>query len=1386
MPLQPKIKKSHLLFLLLNFLLINANGQFGVENNLTEKFDGSISIHSSDLDGDGDLDVIISSWTLNVIVWFENIGDNQFSKKKLITSDVILPNSVFTADLDGDGDEDVLSASRGDHKIAWYENLGDGFFGTQSIIADSALIAVSVNAADFDGDGDIDVVSASRYDSKIAWYENIGGGEFEDEVIISTDAIAAEDVSIADLDMDGDLDVLSASFNDDKIAWYENEAGIFSDEIVISVDAEGASEVESADLDGDGDLDVISVSKYDNKLAWYENIGGGLFTSEILISDGLTDVNSVSTQDIDGDGDIDILTQKLTQLVWFENIGGGTFGEAIVISDLVNNIDFVQLSDLNGDGNIDVLAVARLENKAFWHENLGAGIFGIQRDFSPTAAGVTSVTAADLDNDGDVDAITASPADTKLSWYENLGNNEFGVQIIISNVSEVASVDATDIDNDGDIDLVTASQSDDRIAWYENLGDGSFGLQIIISEAADGARFVFCADLNNDGNIDVLSSSSVDDKIAWYENLGDGSFGSQVVISLECIDPFGIFAKDLDNDGDIDVMVSSQTDDKVSWFENLGDGVFGPRIILSDVANNTLSVYASDLDNDGDNDVLATSWNDGKLAWFENLGAGVFESEKLIVPNLFGASAVKTDDIDGDGDEDIFVTYGGFTKSLYWIENLGEGNFLDRALIGTSLDDPFSIYVADIDNDLDNDVFAISRSDDKLVWYENNLVHPRQVSGDFFLDLNENGIKDSSELFFVNANISSSPANEFAFKYDDGHYFMNFGSELDVEYEVSPIDHALWGITSDSLSYHVLVDDAYISVDSLDFGFAPNMLVDSINCQLTGAFPRCNTLVNYWIDYINEGTTFPGGIIKLELDDDILFFDAEVAPDSIIGQNVFWHYDSLFYFSNGGINLQVEMPDFLSMGDTLTSVLAVQVDSMDVTLFETFDTLAQILRCAYDPNDKIANPEGVDSLGFIPPSVEQIEYTIRFQNTGTDTAFFVKITDHLDDNIDWESFEMLASSHEMDLTIFPTGEVVFEFENIELPDSTTNFAGSQGFVKYIVQLNEGIPLGTSIYNTANIYFDSNPAVITNTEINTLYDCSLILSSLEFETTICENYLMEGLLAVAPSNGTYLWELETIVSIESDTFSWFADTTGMFTLTLNIETDFCVTDTSFDVTVLPESQLILDTLQFCAGDSVLVFDDYKFETGLFYDTLVSATFCDSVLIQSIIAFELPTVNYMDVADDTLCILADSTLMSGTPSGGVFTGPGIITDYFHPESAGEGLHTLFYTYEDENGCASSDSLHLFVTDCLTIQESNSYAMSIYPNPAQDNFLIEFPQNLSNQYEVLVNDMSGRVITRLSNVENEPVLVNSERWSPGVYVIKIYTLEGNLAYSTKLVIE
>lgn len=139
---------------------------------------------------------------------------------------------------------------------------------------------------------------------------------------------------------------------------------------------------------------------------------------------------------------------------------------------------------------------------------------------------------------------------------------------------------------------------------------------------------------------------------------------------------------------------------------------------------------------------------------------------------------------------------------------------------------------------------------------------------------------------------------------------------------------------------------------------------------------------------------------------------------------------------------------------------------------------------SYDPNDKQVFPKGYGTANYVKPGTP-LEYMIRFQNTGTDTAFTVRLLDPLSDWLDPASVKPGASSHEYSFKLHKDGMLEFLFENILLPDSSTNEPASNGFVKFTVATIDSIPLGTEVENYADIYFDFNEPVRTNTTFNTI-------------------------------------------------------------------------------------------------------------------------------------------------------------------------------------------------------------------------------------------------------------------------------------------------------------
>lgn len=183
------------------------------------------------------------------------------------------------------------------------------------------------------------------------------------------------------------------------------------------------------------------------------------------------------------------------------------------------------------------------------------------------------------------------------------------------------------------------------------------------------------------------------------------------------------------------------------------------------------------------------------------------------------------------------------------------------------------------------------------------------------------------------------------------------------------------------------------------------------------------------------------------------------------------------------------------LGDTLIAIAieGCQPDSNGlvstgfVTQLPAFDAAPSIdIDCienigSYDPNDKTAQPKGYGPEHYIQDDV-RLKYHIRFQNTGTDTAFYVSIVDTIAPQLDISTLIPGSSSHNYEMRIYGDNQQVVEFvfDNILLPDSTVNEVASHGFVQFEIEQKSNNPIGTIIENQAAIYFDFNAPVLTNT------------------------------------------------------------------------------------------------------------------------------------------------------------------------------------------------------------------------------------------------------------------------------------------------------------------
>ena len=333
------------------------DGSAWIDHTIDAAFDGAISVTAADVDGDGDTDVLGAAQAGNTVAWWENTaGDGSTWTEHTIDGAFDQASSVFASDVDGDGDTDVLGAGVVANSIAWWENTaGDGSAWTEHTIDGDFNGAISVSGADVDGDGDPDVVGAARGAGDITWWENTAGnGSAWTEHNISIDFDNAISVHTTDLDGDGDIDVLGAAIIAGDITWWENTAGDGSTWTEHTIDGEfnGAVSVTAADVDGDGNTDVLGAAWFAGEIAWWENRGGqfALPTADGVVTatpnEGTADVLVLSIDAAHrgraGDGDLELATLELL----FEE----TAADPLTDGELDTLVDAVRVYHDDGDG----------------------------------------------------------------------------------------------------------------------------------------------------------------------------------------------------------------------------------------------------------------------------------------------------------------------------------------------------------------------------------------------------------------------------------------------------------------------------------------------------------------------------------------------------------------------------------------------------------------------------------------------------------------------------------------------------------------------------------------------------------------------------------------------------------------------------------------------------------------------------------------------------------------------------------------------------------------------------------------------------------------------------------------------------------------------------
>jgi PKD repeat protein len=368
------IKNSKLILLLA--LSLPSYAQFSspksVSNSLGELY---ALTYASDLDSDGDQDILTTSSVSGKLVWFTNNGSGSFSNQIEIPFSADLNiGSMATLDVDKDGDQDIVATCLQTKSISLWKNKGAGLFEDPITICASLEDMNSLTVVDFDKDNDLDIAVALKY-AECVWLENDLNNEKWNMKNIGFGN--ADYMDIVDFHSDGILDVVAISDN-------LPHGILFNGASITSLYIKDSKFIKAIDIDRDGDMDIVcALNDYKGGIILLEQVDIG-FNHHIIDQSADLLIKSITMFDYDGDGDEDIFVgcSSGCGVNLYENIGGGNFSYA-AISNSGSIMDQELISaDINGDGKKDLIHNDASAHQLMWLENKTKPFEGVASDFA--------------------------------------------------------------------------------------------------------------------------------------------------------------------------------------------------------------------------------------------------------------------------------------------------------------------------------------------------------------------------------------------------------------------------------------------------------------------------------------------------------------------------------------------------------------------------------------------------------------------------------------------------------------------------------------------------------------------------------------------------------------------------------------------------------------------------------------------------------------------------------------------------------------------------------------------------------------------------------------------------------------------------------------------
>jgi uncharacterized repeat protein (TIGR01451 family) len=405
----------------------------------------------------------------------------------------------------------------------------------------------------------------------------------------------------------------------------------------------------------------------------------------------------------------------------------------------------------------------------------------------------------------------------------------------------------------------------------------------------------------------------------------------------------------------------------------------------------------------------------------------------------------------------------------------------------------------------------------------NNCISTVNISGRIFTDLNNNCSYNTSDLpsqnIMVNIydSLNDLVAQNFAIAGTYG-FTVNQPGTYKVKILLNNLPLTMACLQADSQFVNLLAINN--GVGNINFPIQCNAVTDAYTQSIISQgwvspgeihfLEIVATSNEDWYNVYCDSTT-NSGTVTIQISGLVSY----VAPMTnaltpIVNGNTFTYNISDFNtLTPSSFGLQLMTDTTAYGGDQICVHVEIDPTPIDADTTNNVYDLCYDVQASCDPNMKEVYPVNV-----LPGYDDWFTYTIHFQNIGTAPAFNVRLRDTLDANLDINSFEVRGYSHPPNILL--NGNILtVRFNNIMLPDSTTDYEGSMGYFQYRLKPLPNLPNGTQIENTAYIYFDYNAPIITNTTQNN-FDMTVKTNDIKFDE---EHYV----LYPNPSTGLFMFK-----------------------------------------------------------------------------------------------------------------------------------------------------------------------------------------------------------------------------------------------------------------------